>query len=570
MKKLLLLFTAFVFAGSVMSQVVFSVETPQSIQGSYQLTYADGADWTAMPDLLDPNNAVLDTLVQYLDATDEDSLGCMASINEADLEGNIAVLYRGGCQFGTKALNAQEAGAVALVIINNQPGDPIGMAAADDGAAVSIPVVMITDVDGALVMETMANETVTAFIGNKTGYYPNDIGISNASVNRPLAFTMNQMLTDNFEFTPAAWIYNYGFNEQTNVNVRAVIEYNGNEIYNEVSTDNATIASDDSAYISLPIFTQAEFENGLYNVTYTLESDSTDIDDFDFDNEATADFAFADDFWTISQVDENLELQSPGGVRTLGDVFEACVTFRDPNASRVAIESLTFSAYTSGNSGLSLDGIPMNVSLKRWDNVFTDIDDLLTQDLNITELDNVEFFFDGDLQGENVTADFTEPIVLLDNQNYLVCVSTFEPEVYIGFDGETSYEEANRIPNQPMNPLVTDGQMSVGGFVSGTVPAFSVNLVDAATIGLEKEQLGIRMIAYPSPASYDVSVDFQGHDVASVEVVSLTGQRVAFQDVANGQTETTVDVNGLENGLYIFNVTLTNGLTKKLNVVVSH
>lgn len=570
MKKLLLLFSAFAFAGSVMSQVVFSVESPSSIQGSYPITFTDGADWSSMTDMLDPNNAVLDTLVQFLDETAADSLGCMAAVNETEIDGNIAILYRGDCEFGRKALNAQEAGALALVIINNQPGDPIGMGAGADGANVTIPVVMITDVAGALIMETMANETVTAFIGNKTGYYPNDLGISNASVNRPLAFTMNQMLTDNFEFTPAAWIYNYGFNEQTNVNLRAVIEYNGNEIYNEVSTDNATIVSEDSAYISLPIFTQAAFENGLYNVTYTLESDSTDIDDFDFDNEATADFAFADDFWTISQVDENLELQSPGGVRAVGDVFEACVTFRDPNASRVAIESLTFSAYTSGNSGLSLDGIPMNVSVKRWDNVFTNIDDLLQQDINVSELDNVEFFFEGDLQGENVTAELTEPIIFQDDQRYLICVSTFEPEVLIGFDGETLYDEANRIPNQPMNPLTVDGQMSVGGFVSGTVPAFSVNLVDAATIGLEKEQLGIRMIAYPSPASSDVTVDFQGHDVASVEVVSLTGQRVAFQDVANGQTETTVDVNGLENGLYIFNVTLTNGLTKKLNVVVSH
>jgi hypothetical protein len=129
MKKLLLLFSAFAFAGSVMSQVVFSVETPESIQGSYPLTYTNGADWTAMVDMLDPANAILDTLVQYFDETAADSLGCMVAINEQDLAGKIAVLYRGDCEFGTKALNAEEAGAIACVIINNQPGDPIGMGA---------------------------------------------------------------------------------------------------------------------------------------------------------------------------------------------------------------------------------------------------------------------------------------------------------------------------------------------------------------------------------------------------------------------------------------------------------
>jgi hypothetical protein len=341
---------------------------------------------------------------------------------------------------------------------------------------------MITDVAGAIITAEMRKGTVTAFIGNKTGYYPNDLGTSNASVMRPKAFAMNTMLTqtnDDFEFTPSGWIFNYGFNEQTNVVLKARIEFDGNEIYNETSATPVTIASEDSAYFTLPVFSQPTYDNGLYRVTYTVESDSSHIDDYMFDNEATADFAFNDDFWTISRVDENLNLVSPGGVRAVGDVFEACVTFRDPNASRVAVKSLTFSAYTSGNSGMSLDGIPMNVNIKRWDNVFTDIDELLTQDLIIQELDQVEFFFDGDQQGVNVTAEYNDPIVLQDNQRYLICVSTFEPEVLIGFDGQTLYEETNRIPNQPMNPLLVDGQMSVGGFVSGTVPAFAVNLMES-------------------------------------------------------------------------------------------
>ena len=573
MKKLLLLFSAFVFAGTAMSQVVFSIESPEEIQGAYPLTYTSGADWSSMIDMLDPQNAVLDTLVQYYDETSADSLGCMVAVNEADLAGKIAVIYRGDCEFGTKALNAQEAGAIACVIINNQPGDPIGMGAGANGPAVSIPTVMITNVAGAAITAEMRKGIVTAFIGNKTGYYPNDLGTSNAAVVRPTAFAMNSMLgntSDDFEFQPAGWVYNYGFNEQTNVVLKATIEFGGNEIYNETSATPVTIASEDSAYFTLPTFSQATYENGLYSVRYTIESDSSHIDDYTFDNEATADFAFNDDLWSISRVDENLDIVSPGGVRAVGDVFEACLTFRHPNASKVAVKSLTFSAYTSGNSGMSLDGIPMNVNISRWDNQFTDIDDPQFNIDQIVELDQVEFFFDGDLQGENVTAEYNEPIVLIDNQRYLICVSTFEPEVLIGFDGQTLYEETNRLARQPINPLVVDGQMSVLGFVSGTVPAFGVNLMDANLVSLKQEKLAINMKAYPSPASSDVTIDFQGYEVKSVEVMSLTGQRVRFQEVALGQAETVVDVNGLENGLYIFNVNLSNGLTKQLNVVVSH
>jgi hypothetical protein len=54
------------------------------------------------------------------DATAADSLACNAVTS--DVNGKIAVLYRGDCQFGVKAKNAQDAGAIAVIIINNVPG----------------------------------------------------------------------------------------------------------------------------------------------------------------------------------------------------------------------------------------------------------------------------------------------------------------------------------------------------------------------------------------------------------------------------------------------------------------
>lgn len=62
--------------------------------------------------------------------------------------GNIAIADRGSCNFTVKARNAQDAGAPALIVVNNVPGDPITMGGTD--ALVVIPSVMISLDDGNL------------------------------------------------------------------------------------------------------------------------------------------------------------------------------------------------------------------------------------------------------------------------------------------------------------------------------------------------------------------------------------------------------------------------------------
>lgn len=64
------------------------------------------------------------------------------------LAGRIALLSRGACSFSTKIRNAQAAGAIAVVMVNNTPGDPIAMA--QDGTAnqPTIPAYMVAIEDG--------------------------------------------------------------------------------------------------------------------------------------------------------------------------------------------------------------------------------------------------------------------------------------------------------------------------------------------------------------------------------------------------------------------------------------
>ena len=74
--------------------------------------------------------------------------GCAAITNS--VSGKIAVINRGVCTFGTKIQNAQDAGAVGAIIVNNVFGDAISMGA-DGVHNPTIPAAMVSNTDGATV-----------------------------------------------------------------------------------------------------------------------------------------------------------------------------------------------------------------------------------------------------------------------------------------------------------------------------------------------------------------------------------------------------------------------------------
>jgi MYXO-CTERM domain-containing protein len=93
--------------------------------------------------------------------------GCTGQGRLASLNGQIAILDRGGpqpdagCTFVEKARNAQDAGAIALLVANNTTGliTPSGTA-----ADVVIPVLMMTQVDGQALKSAVSAGPVNASI----------------------------------------------------------------------------------------------------------------------------------------------------------------------------------------------------------------------------------------------------------------------------------------------------------------------------------------------------------------------------------------------------------------------
>ncbi|MCB0770112.1 MAG: hypothetical protein KDC00_06880, partial [Flavobacteriales bacterium] len=153
MKKIILSSISLIASGLLMGQgeVVVQVLEPASIANTYSNTYATAANSWNVPDMTIPANSIEDILVLGLDGTAADSLGCEALVNSEEIAGHIAMIYRGTCPFGTKALNAQNAGAIGVLLISNGDDLAINMLGGDDGLNVNIPVVMISQSSGAII-----------------------------------------------------------------------------------------------------------------------------------------------------------------------------------------------------------------------------------------------------------------------------------------------------------------------------------------------------------------------------------------------------------------------------------
>jgi len=79
----------------------------------------------------------------------------------ANLAGQIALIDRGACSFVGKVLNAQNAGAVGVIVVNNDTTSNFAMGG--DGTGLTIPAVMISQATGAAIKAQLAGG-VTATI----------------------------------------------------------------------------------------------------------------------------------------------------------------------------------------------------------------------------------------------------------------------------------------------------------------------------------------------------------------------------------------------------------------------
>ena len=163
---------------------IVTVNTPPVIAGDY------GASAANFGPPLSTTGPITGDLSLVNDSTGPDvNDGCETFV--AFPAGAIALLNRGNCNFTVKVANAQAAGAIAAIIINNVPGTPITMGGTDP--TITIPSVMVSQADGQLMQ---ANLPVNATLKDAGGTIPNrDSDLDNGIITHEYGHGISNRLT---------------------------------------------------------------------------------------------------------------------------------------------------------------------------------------------------------------------------------------------------------------------------------------------------------------------------------------------------------------------------------------
>tara|TARA_R110002096_G_scaffold412156_2_gene612570 strand:+ start:7192 stop:11190 length:3999 start_codon:yes stop_codon:yes gene_type:complete len=97
------------------------------------------------------------------------TLGCEAFTNSSEMAGKIALIRRGDCNFTLKAKNAQNAGAIAVIVTDNTTGNLVNMSG--DDASITIPAVFISKANGDAIQNALSTEIVNVSLNPKVGVF---------------------------------------------------------------------------------------------------------------------------------------------------------------------------------------------------------------------------------------------------------------------------------------------------------------------------------------------------------------------------------------------------------------
>jgi uncharacterized protein YjdB len=246
-----------------------------------------------------------------------DTFGC-SGFGPGSMTGKIALIWRGnGCEFSYKALQAQNAGAIACVIINNFTGAPTGMGAGSYGSLVTIPVFMIRNIEGIamtaqyhLLPAGSVKMTITPW-GHGDA---NDLGMvpAGAAAWHNYAIPYRQLAPSGssmpYKGMNGAFIANYGTHNATNVRVRDTLRFTPSGggpsiVHTDASPVLAMFQPADSIY-AMPDPAEYSFSatgTGRFDLRYVISSDT--VDQYPTDNSTTCSFYTTDSVYSKGTYD---------------------------------------------------------------------------------------------------------------------------------------------------------------------------------------------------------------------------------------------------------------------------
>ncbi|MFT5580960.1 MAG: hypothetical protein ACI9G9_000199 [Psychromonas sp.] len=558
---------AFTFQSN--AQIVARVVSPADIAGNMDFEWAPPPGWGS-PDFNIAGTFVQDTLAFVEDGSlgtnpegnPISQEGCGPLINPTEIVGKIAILYRNTCEFGTKAKNAEEAGAVGVIIINRDE-EAVGMGPGDDGAGVTIPVVMIWRSQGATIKSEMESGPVVAFLGNKAGSNPNDIVTSKGVTYTPKA-GLTTLFSDSI--TPRLEFYNYGSSNQDSVYINVTINNGVTDVYSEergplAMAANDTLLVDEFSPQAFPAYVYSTI--GDYTLTYALTMANNTDDDVS-DNVVAYPFTVTSGSIGGGRLTATNEPIATGGnLITSGEAaLNECVSFNASNASASAMSGIKYIPYTD-TALYDLAGAEVQVALYEWEP--SNDGDASFNLTNITEVKRTGIFLTGNAQHMKVVYVPLKFGYALENDVvYLACIETFNPaEVGFGYDNEVNLAGNGAWIERPACPVFADAWYSS---TFGSPAGMAVQFVDPINVGVS-ENVALAANVFPNPATDKVSIQLNAQGSANIIVADITGKIVINTTVELVSGKTTINTNSLESGMYIFNITLANGQSTKVNVV---
>lgn len=597
MKKIVLLCCAVAMTVSISAQFSVTGVSPAIIAGQYDHGVqagcgaypgvTDDGTWNTLSaiDFNIPGTFIQDTLMLVDDASvginpqgnPIAQEGCNALVN--DLTGKIAVAYRNTCFFSSKVFYAQEAGAVAIIVINREAG-VIDMAANTDpvngplGTDCTIPAIFLDQTDGEALVQAMANGPVVMFMGNKLGANANDAGAFAEQMLIPDYGTSHSALFNGF--TPGIQAYNYGANTN-DISIQCTIDGPSGNVYDETVTRTGMVTGDTMAAFSgnPEQFTPwdlgiGNYENGDYTLTYTISCVGF-TDDDDSDNVLTSVFNIQDNVVSLARLDVNGNPIANSFPSNTTNSYTSCMMFRDANASQLALKEITF-VPTIDTSVVGVTWDLMVAGIDVYEYIGLDFNDpgytgLLGPGQDLVSVSFTEWYpsSESDL-GAPQTVDIT-PIVLSDNQAYFVCLNNQNtPEVAYGYDGDLNYDGNQGIYGYPPSPVEVEGTWYGGGWNGVSAASISLGMMDAASVGVDNIA-GLTGKIYPNPGVDQVTILLNNSGNANLQVADVSGKILISKSLTfvNGRAE--MNIEKMVQGLYICTVTLEDGTSTQFNFV---
>ncbi len=516
-----------------------------------------------------------------------------------DLTDKIAVIDRGECNFSLKCVNAQDQGAIAVIIVNNINTETFLMGGGTFGNDVDIPSMFVTLEVGDIIKGQMANETVTACMGNII--IENNLSGALDDVTGPLTVTVptwNIEDDGSASFTPISRIRNAGTNDLTNVSSTVSIDFgqfgsSTTEVYSASTTPIELVAPGDSAFLESMAYDYSGSGVGRYTVTYEFLSDS--VEGTPYDNSVDYVFDVTENIFCEGSWDyENNRPNRSGGYSPGGGGFSEMISSFDmANGQGYRIDSVLFN--TAVNLPATLDGIQVLVSVYNWDETDSDSPDNIINSPEVTLVGNGAITFDETATNQEFATvsimnilTLTPGYELTDSSKILVGVKyTGTESVFFGFDNSNSFALEDALGNVPsLNtdlpyivstasdandiPVFADAgifnnvreHLSTAVYVNEIVEETSINILTEAEA---------KIMLFPNPADQIINANVTFAEPTSRLTYSITdmqGRQIFYLEKFNiTEDKNQFNIAQLPVGIYNLNIITDKGIkTERFNV----